>query len=404
MKRHMTPDHAPMQMETNLRLLILLARLKLTASQRLQALALCEDIKDWEEVTRQAEKLSVLPLAYHHLLALSPPTVTQDDLHDMRCQCLHAIQQNLRISGEQQRLVSDLLDPLDIPHLFFKGPSLAAQYYENPALRPCRDIDLLVSREDSIKLLQAALRNGYQAKSPHNLEPCRRSLGLVVRTLPVVSIISPMGVTVEVHTQLDKGARTYCTKSLITNRVSQSTYPRSYWVMPTSELFVYICFHHTRHLWSRLHWLADLDAVQRHPDFNLDEVYTCARRRGLKSTVDASLFLYLTLSRGSDEEESQHAHEQTKTILDACLSTVLGGKEAELAWRKTRPTPDFAFSWQLSKSKLLALRMRQCIQRLIPTHADYEAWPLPAHWQWLYYLTRPLRLMTKLIQSSMTTK
>lgn len=382
-------------LDSTLRLLILLARLKLSAPQQREAMALCARIDDWTDVTRQAKQQFVLPLVYRHLRHLSPPTLSSQDAAHMRCQCLSIVQHNLQVAADQQRLVRELLDPLAIPHLFFKGPSLAARYYDDPAMRFCRDIDLLVPGDKAVDLLEAALQRGYQAHHPERLAPDRTSLDFAVRTQPVLTLISPQGIKIELHRRLDKEGKLYRTDALIGAREPLPYGDAVLWVMPTSELFVYLCLHHTRHYWSHLHWLVDLDAVQRHSDFDLKDAYACAEKRGLTATVAASMELYHALAQPGPAL-AQGLGENGRALLDACLTTLQGGHRAELALRQTIPAPDFAFSWQTTTSYLLAYRLRRPMVPLMPTYTDYHFLPLPPRWHWLYYVIRPCRVLIKL--------
>lgn len=385
-------------MNPTLRLLILLSRLELTGNQQREALAACEGIEDWNEVTRLAQNQFVLPLVYRHLRRLNPPALSPDAAARMRNQCLISVQQSLHITAEQLRLVKDLLEPLGIPYLFFKGPTLAARYYDDPAMRFCRDIDLLVPKPRCVPLLEQALRQGYQVKEPEELAADRTSLDFAVRTQSVISIVSPGGVEIELHNQLDRSGRLYDIQALINGSERLTVGGSQINVMPTRELFVYICLHNTRHYWSHLHWLVDLDAIQRHPDFDLTDAYACAECRGLTATLEASLELHQALSaEGPDETTTLSAN--GRSLLDACLATLQGGQEVELAMRKSRPTPEFAFNWQTTPSYRIACQLRQYRNHFLPKYIDYQTWPLPPYWQWLYYVIRPFRILIEQISS-----
>ncbi|WP_416137121.1 nucleotidyltransferase family protein [Halomonas sp. HK25] len=377
-----------------LRLLILLARLELSEAQREAALALCASIQAWPEVARRAERQLVLPLVYHHLHELSPPTLSPADAAHMRQRALSLVQHNLLVAGEQQRLVGEILEPLAIPHFFFKGPALAARYYDEPAMRSCRDIDLLVPRHRCVELLEFALQHGYRPLDPEPLTPDRQSLAFVLRAKDVVTLASPSGVCLEVHHEFDRGAGIYQTDALLDSRVAHRVGDVLLYSMPTSELFVYICLHHTRHYWSHLHWLVDLDAIQRHPDFDAAAAYACAERRGLVSTFNACLEIYRALA-APEPEESSHLSPRSREMLEACFMTLQGGLEAELALRRQRPAREFGFAWQTTPAYRLESRLREWVSPFRPGYIDYQFLPLPSRWQWLYYAIRPYRALLK---------
>ncbi|MFO8046016.1 MAG: nucleotidyltransferase family protein [Halomonas sp.] len=384
------------QPDATLRLLILLSRLKLTEAQRQAALALCNSVVSWPEVARRAEQHLVLPLVYRHLHELAPPTLSPADEYHMHQRALILVQQNLLVTGEQQRLVIEILDPLNIPYLFFKGPALAARYYDEPAMRSCRDIDLLVSRHRCVELLELALKQGYLPLDPETLTPDRQSITFAVRVQSVVTIVSPSGVRIEVHHEIDRGAKIYQTETLLDNRVAYLVGDTLLYSMPTSEIFVYICLHHTRHYWSHLHWLVDLDAIQHHPDFNETWAHDCAEQRGLASTYSACMEFYRALA-SLEPESSVHLSQRSREMLGACFTTLQGGYKAEMALRRKRPTPEFGFTWQTSVTYRWASQIRERFPRFQPLYRDYQLLPLPPRWQWLYYVVRP-RAVAKLIR------
>lgn len=382
-----------------LRLLFLLARLELSDAQNREVITLCSRIENWPEVTRHARHTFVLPLVYRHLSRLAPPSMAPDDMAQMRRQCLAIVAHNLRVAAEQKRLAHDLLAPLGIPYLFFKGHTLAARYYDDPGLRFCGDIDLLLPHERIPELLGAAFQSGYRPSNPERLTSDRIALDFAVRTQPIINIVTPEGVEVELHSQLDKKAAIYDTEALIGAREPLQVCDTTLWVMPTNELFVYICLHHTRHYWSHLHWLVDLDAIQRHPNFDLAAAYACAEAHGLTTTVDASLELYRLLAKPNLDDTAHELSKHGRSLYDACLATLQGGHEIELALRRKRPAPEFAFSWQTTTAYRITSRFWRWTKPFLPNYSDYAIFPLPPGWQWLYYLTSPWRAVFEVITS-----
>ncbi|MGR2737551.1 nucleotidyltransferase domain-containing protein [Billgrantia sp. Q4P2] len=382
-----------------LRLLFLLARLELSKAQEREVIALCSCIEDWAELMRYARDTFVLPLAYRHLCRFAPTLLPPDALAEMRRQCLVIVAQNLQVAAEQKRLVHELLAPLDTPYLFFKGPALAARYYDDPGVRCCGDIDLLIPRSRFPELIARALRSGYQPSDPPWLTSDQTALDFAISRQSVINILTPAGIEVEVHYQLDKRAALYDTDALLAARETLQVGDTTLHVMPTNELFVYLCLHNTRHYWSHLHWLVDMDALQRHPDFDLAAVYACARKRGLTATVDASLELDRLLADPDLDGAANELSQQGRALYQACLATLQGGLQAELALRRRRPAPEFAFGWQTTRSYRITSRLRRWAQPFRPSYFDYANHPLPPGWQWLYYLTHPCRKLRSLIMS-----
>ncbi|APX92753.1 hypothetical protein BWR19_07320 [Halomonas sp. 1513] len=373
-----------------MRLLILLARLQLTESQARAALALCQKVDDWALFTRRAQERFVLPLAYRHLRKLSPPSLPEEQLEIMKLHSLSVLQHNLNVSAALRDLVKELLQPLELRHVFFKGPTLAARYYDEPAMRFCQDIDVLVPRGRMAELLEQALGQGYTPLDPESLDSDATSLAFVSRVQKVITLVAPRRVAIEFHQRIDNIGSIYDSQQVLAMAEPMRLGSHYLSVMPTAELFVYICWHHTKHYWSHLHWLVDMDAIQRHPSFDLEAVMACADRRNLRATVEASLELFTTLS-DPDLWEGKALSENGKEMLAMSLKAMQGDYQVELALRRQKATPDFSFSWQTDSSQWLRWKLLGWTRLFRPSYADYECWPLPRGWQWLYRVTRPFR-------------
>ncbi|MDR5906858.1 nucleotidyltransferase family protein [Franzmannia qiaohouensis] len=395
--------NAPTQLDPCLRLLILLARLQLTEAQRLAALALCEEIEDWEQFTHRAQERFVLPLVYRHLRKLTPPSLPEAQLDLMKLHSLSVLQYNMNVTAALRDLVKDLLQPLELQHVFFKGPTLAERYYDEPAMRFCQDIDVLVPRERMAELLEHALSQGYSPLDPAALESDATSLAFVSRVQKVITLVSPRRIAIEFHQRIDNIGSIYDSRQVLAMAEPMRLGSRYISVMPTAELFVYICWHHTKHYWSHLHWLVDMDAIQRHPSFDLKAVMACADRRNLRATVEASLELFNTLA---DPElwEGKALSDNGREMLAMSLKAMQGDHQVELAMRRQKATPDFSFSWQTNARQWLRWKLLGWTRLFRPSYADYQSWPLPQGWQWLYRVTRPFRESYVRITSGSTHK
>lgn len=384
--------------DPGLELLLLLSRLELSRDHEKTILDLSQRIDDWCEVSHQAQKRFIFPLAYRHLRRLSPENLPAEQLEVMREQCLELVKNNLLMASSLKALVQKLLKPLGIPHLFFKGFSLAVRYYDEPVMRFSRDIDVLVPHERMVDLLEAALQQGYIPCDPQQLETDRTSLEFLSCVQGVITLMSPQGVVVEFHQRIDNTGTIYSTEALLSTVELVSFGDIEIPVMPTAELFVYICLHHTKHHWSHLHWLVDIDAIQRHPSFDLNDAYACAKKRNLTETVNASLELYEALASPRPGSQPMSAH--GRQLLAACLAALEGDYKVEQALSRSRVTPDFSFTWQTNRWHWLRWKLFGWLRIFRPSYADYRDWPLPAGRQWLYRPLRPWRELSRRLASS----
>jgi hypothetical protein len=381
-----------------LQLLLTCARLELTPPQQQRLRRLCGEITDWSALTRLADRHFILHLVYRHLRASASEAMPESVLAAMHPICQNRILRMIAIAGEQQRLVQRVLEPLGVPYALFKGPSLALRYYGELGLRQCSDIDVLIAPQYLVQVAEVLLAQGYtldpgQLSDRYGTQALTaQDLGAACRYLNEVTMISPSGFCLELHRLIDSNGYLFRTDALLAKAESIQLNGVNCQVLPTTALFVYICYHHSRHQWSQLHWLVDLDAIQRHPSFDLEAVVAFAKRSGLGPTVAAALALHQTCAQ-AEPQLVPLANEQARSMRDACLY-MLGASSAEqLALMQNRSTPDFNFDWQIH----LWYRCYLVVQQIRPTYADYKAWPLPLSLHLLYYLVRPVRLAWKQI-------
>ncbi len=364
--------------------------MELDDAQERAAKAICEEVEDWEVIRRMATDRFILPVVYRHLRRLEPTSLPAEQLALMKLQVMTLYRHNLNVMACLSDIHEQLLMPLAIPYVTFKGPSLASRYYDEPAMRFSRDIDILVPQERMAELLARALAANYRPLDPSDLDDDPVSLTFVSRHQKVVTLMSPRGVAVEVHSRIDNIGTVYDSRALIEGTESVRVGSAEVSVMPTDELFVYICWHHTKHFWSRLHWLVDLDAIQRHPSFDRQRAIACAERHGLSSTVEVCLEMADILG-SPDPDLYDHQDERLATLLHHALQAMQGDSTVEHELGKRKSTPDFAFRWQADRWHELRWRLFGWLRVFRPSYVDYRDWPLPQYWQWLYRPLRPWR-------------
>ena len=92
----------------------------------------------------------------------------------------------------------ELLDEAGLSPIALKGAWLSRHAYPDPALRPMRDIDLLVPRAQVLDAFERLLKAGYA-----QIEPAEMALEAIVRLdKHMPPLISPGGVVIELHHRL----------------------------------------------------------------------------------------------------------------------------------------------------------------------------------------------------------
>jgi hypothetical protein len=167
--------------------------------------------------------------------------------------------------------------------------------------------------------------------------------------------------------------------------------------MPAAEsLPILLCWHGAKHAWSRLVWIADLDAlVRRGLVQNWQGVVRDAERMG------AGRLLGLGLLRAA----SVFGTPVPEPLLDSAMRDVPAACAEYCRTRFARRQPE-AYRWWREQAFYLRLwdgsaRGGQILRHLFrPTITDYETMNLPPDLDWMYGVLRPFRLTAKFVRKA----
>lgn len=183
------------------------------------------------------------------------------------------------------------LDAAKIPCLMLKGVTLAQLAYGSFKTKHARDIDLLVPPAFAPAALHVLEREGYALSYPAaQLDEAQRHavfryarevqlrhhdkrLLVEMHWRPTNNPLLLQGIDAYAATQnvplLDGGVRT----------------------LAHEDLFAYLCVHGAQHAWSRLKWLADLNALLSASTVNLQQLYRYAESIGAGRCAGQALLL-----------------------------------------------------------------------------------------------------------------
>jgi len=376
-----------LEQNPQLALLLLLARQQLRPDRIAQAERLAGRVSDWNDFFEKSRKHFILPMVCHHLSKMDNPPELGRILKEQKMTSRQLIASALRNALAQQRFSEQVMESMSIEHAFIKGQALAGLYYKEPGFRQARDIDVLVARRNLVPVAIHAQTKGYRlVPSPGKLS--ERDIQAYVHFRPVLSLLSPEGVLIEVHDQLDKTGLIFNTETLLAAVQKGRVHNRELFVLPIEHHFVFVCLHSTRHLWSHLHWLVDLDALVNDQSFDEQKVLDIAQQCRLTATVQASLAMYraVYLEQQSVLRDSVWA----KNLLDLVIRHLVEDPSLEFELRLLRPYPDFAFEWQAWPTYRWRTRLTKRLEFLKPSYKDYQALPMPQRLHWLYFFIRPI--------------
>jgi hypothetical protein len=124
------------------------SRAQACAGTTLDALLLQHDIV-WPALLRAGRRHNVLPLLYSRLKSVDAHLVPQSVVAELRSAYYTSLLRNQRLQGELAQAVG-ALQQSGITLIVLKGAALASTVYQDLALRPMSDLDILVHPADML--------------------------------------------------------------------------------------------------------------------------------------------------------------------------------------------------------------------------------------------------------------
>jgi len=117
-------------------------------------------VPSFDELAMAAEQHGMEPLVLAHIeqTGLAIPSDVRDRLQARRMQHAHA-------GAVRTRVVADIAGAMtkaEVPFLVLKGAALAHLVYDDPRLRPMRDVDLLIRKGDAGRAHDVLTRRGFR--------------------------------------------------------------------------------------------------------------------------------------------------------------------------------------------------------------------------------------------------
>ena len=116
----------------------------------------------WEALLEEAGRHGLVPLLFHTLKPYYPdPRIPAPIQEKMRRIYYSSAARNMKLYQQLEGIVRKFARE-EIPVILLKGAHLAMFVYDNLALRPMIDVDLLVKREDLEKVNLILIDDGYR--------------------------------------------------------------------------------------------------------------------------------------------------------------------------------------------------------------------------------------------------
>lgn len=365
---------------------------------------LASDVHDWTGCASFARHHLIGPKIYACFKDLPQNTIPTSVLQSLAENSKDASIVSLLHQAELKQLIDTYLRPLGIHFLVVKGVTLAARYYRAINLRQARDIDLLIAPNRLNELTFRLLEDGYRINAIRLINS-PDGIRAFCETNAEINMTTPRGVAIQLHKLLDFTGCQYPVPAEDLIEMGEACKVGSFDcpVLPTNELFIYISYHHCRHQWSRMHWIADLDGLFSHATFDPMAVAKRARTLGMEEVVQAAIGLHHSLFE--DASRLQPKSRFAKKVERDCITNLQESADPpEKKRRALRGTgagivkawlQAFDFNWHANSR--WSNRIRYLLSLPRPTYADYLFAPLPATLFALYVFIRPVRICFEVI-------
>ncbi|MEM6760487.1 MAG: nucleotidyltransferase family protein [Pseudomonadota bacterium] len=379
------------------KLLLLFSLISLTPEQQDYARQRIADLPDLYPLLETAARNYALPMVNRHLRDLGALPKNAEHRREvdqtLNRQGLH----NLRMVHALRKFIDTCIEPECFDFVVFKGVTLAHQYYPDLGLRPCRDIDIAVRPDHLERLVRVAIAQGYTLRAPNGRGgaiTAERDIRALMTYARSAVLISAEGIAIDLQPGIDKFSGIFDGVDVLGTPHLLDLGGRQVPVLSDALVFNYLCHHHARHLWSKLHWITDIDAVLNSDGFDLQKSLALADRLGQRGTVEGTLQLHALVSDPTGwEAEPNTSNAHGAQFLRLCLKNLSGDVALEKRIAMGMIGGEFMYPWQATPELLQQARRNWYRAMLRPSFHQYQSLPLPQKLQWLYYPSRVWQLV-----------
>ena len=344
---------------------------------------------DWRYLLRAAYDHAVIPLLYRRLSTCSK-AVPAEILSSLREDSLKNSRSSLALTRELLELLA-LFEDHEISTIPYKGPTLAASAYGDIGLRQFVDLDLIVHRQDVLKVKELLVARGWQPEFELNDAQEAAFLDHYYD----YGFRNGQGMLIEIHWELTEGFFTFPIdiERLWDRLVPVTIAGRRLMTLSPEDSLLIVCVHSSKHLWSRLGWISDVARlIETNKDIDWTFVFDHAAALGSRRMLSIGLLLASELGGASLPGEISR-EVQSDSAAKAVVRELRGRLFEE---RESSPGIAETARLHLRMRERLRDRATYCLRLTLGTTVgDWTSMKLPRPFLFLYYLLRPFRLAGK---------
>ena len=370
-------------------LLVCCARNFLNQEEIVRIRSLIRENLDWQYLIEMAQRHGVMPLFHKSLSSACPQAVPPAIMETLQKYCQANDRRNLFLTGELIKLLH-LFERNDIKAVPFKGPALAASVYGDLALRQFSDLDILIQKQDVLKTKDLLVSFGYTPAFQFR----KIQANALLRYQYELPFVHKSGkIFVELQWEL---APRYLNCALVSNYLWNHFNPAAdstgLPLVQPEYLLLMLCIHGTKDFWRQLIWVCDVaELVRIYKDLDWASVMTLAENLGCQRMLYLGLFL---------AEDILGAH-----LPDSVIRVIVSdGVVKRLAKQVTQMLFHDKGSMPAMRNLVFYLQSKErpadqflyCFRMMTTiSPRDWTFLPLPSSLFFLYYVLRPIRLISK---------
>jgi hypothetical protein len=378
----------------SLKLLALCAQSRPSLEDVRSIRSLSSDIANWSGVLALAGRHRLLPLLSHTLQTYCPGSIPDEVLRHLESSLRASARINLELAAKLTEVL-DAFDSQGVRVLPYKGPVLGSMLYGNPALRPTTDLDLLVRKSDLVRandvLRDIGFHPAYALNSTQESSLARTDCERMFLSAENIQVDLHWGIAPELY------AIRFDEKGLW-SRLQVTTWAgRDIAVFASEDLFLCLCQHAAKHLWSEIILLADIaELVRSRPTLDWDFIFEQAKWSRSERIVCCSLLLICHLWQLNIPGELVSRFTADHPGVCDLVAEIAADLEESVSglqkvWRTHRLNSRLRQNWRERMHYWLSVISK-------PTLAEFGTLRLPASLTRFYVPLRFCRLLRKSIQ------
>ncbi|WP_336788237.1 nucleotidyltransferase domain-containing protein [Paenibacillus sp. MMO-177] len=343
---------------------------------------------DWQQFFRIALYHETFPVLYPILVKLnSQKSWTPDHvMKQLKTMYTRNTMEMLHLRSELERM-NGLFAAQGIRMLVLKGPVLADMLYGDISGRTSGDLDILVSKADWDKAVNILVEAGYVRGEEY--DDTAEVFGNTERKTHHISYMHPQkNVEIELHWSLNPDTVIEPAFDELWSRRQPSTLNKNMYTLGNEDLFVYLILHGTRHAWTSLRWLLDIDRMLgRFMNWNrVLQLFDFSKSSilGGKAMVLSSNLLGSLLP-----EEAFVLSQHPKARKLAQMATIFIRQEVVLFPKPETKEIAVAYNRYLLSTMTSKQRLLYISNKMYPSSKDMLLLPLPKSLHFLYFPLRP---------------